>query len=269
MAVLNNADSPIREYRMVIKDSGDPGYVNRILIAHPVTGLLRVEWVQARYGQIVPVNWSQVTMMQYLQQGLYPLRYLVADAQNFIVQEAVKKDFEWLLFWEHDVIPPPDLLIKINKYIRDEKTPVVSGLYYTRSRPSEPLVFRGRGTGAYTNWQVGDHVWVDGVPTGMLLVHMAIIKAMYEDSAEYRIPYGDMPVVRRVFRDPRDIYFDPETGNYNSLSGTSDLEWSTRVIEGKYLAKAGWKAHAKKRYPFLIDTSLFCRHCNPDGEMFP
>jgi hypothetical protein len=79
---------------------------------------------------------------------------------------------------------------------------------------------------------------------------------------------ADLEVVQlRGWR--RDMWFDPETGNYNSLSGTTDLEWCTRVIEGGYLAKAGWKAIAKKKYPFLVDTTLFCKHINPDGEQFP
>ena len=55
---------PIFNYRTVVKESGDPGYVNRILIGTPVTGLVRVEWMQARYGQVIPVNWSNVIMMQ-------------------------------------------------------------------------------------------------------------------------------------------------------------------------------------------------------------
>ena len=137
---------PVREYRTVIRDGGDPGYVNRLFIGTPTTGLVRMEWVQGRYGQVVPMNWSNVQLTEWID-GFAPLRYQVADAQNIIVQEAVARDFEWLLLYEHDVIPPPDAFIKLNRYIRDEQVPVVSGLYYSRSRPSEPLVFRGRGTG--------------------------------------------------------------------------------------------------------------------------
>ena len=34
---------PVREYRTIVDDSGNPGYVNRILIGVPVTGVVRVE----------------------------------------------------------------------------------------------------------------------------------------------------------------------------------------------------------------------------------
>src|SRR3990172_412143 len=109
---------PIFNYRTVVKESGDPGYVNRILIGTPVTGLVRVEWMQARYGQVIPVNWSNVIMMQYLDTYM-PLRYEVADAQNLIVKEAIEKDFVWCLFHEHDVVIPPNTFIILNEYIRN------------------------------------------------------------------------------------------------------------------------------------------------------
>lgn len=261
--------SPVREYKTVVADSGDPGYNTRILVAHPVTGNLRVEWVQSRYGQIIPVNWGQVTMLQYLQEGYFPLRFLVSDAQNLIVQAAVEKDFEWLLLWEHDVLPPPTATLMLNEYLRDPIAPVVSGLYYTRSRPSEPLIFRGRGTGAFLDWKFGDKVWCDGVPTGFLLIHVPLLKVMWDESAEYAIPYGNRPITRRIFIEPRELWTDPTTGNTNTLTGTSDLQWCTRLMREGYFAKAGWSAFQKKKYPFLVDTNLFCKHINPDGEQFP
>lgn len=266
-------DSPVREYRTIIKDSGSPGYVNRLLVATPTTGVVRIEWVMARYGQVVPVNWSQVQLLQWID-SFVPLRYQVADAQNLVVKEVVEKDFEWLLLIEHDVVLPPDAFLRLDQYIREEEVPVVSGLYYTRSRPSDPLVFRGRGTGPYLDWEIGEKVWVDGVPTGILLVHAGILRKMYEDSPEYLIKVGPRgEIARRVFDTPRVQYFDaadPE-GFVHSNVGTSDLDWCTRVMQGDYLRKAGWTKHADEHpeFPFLIDTEIFCRHININGEQFP
>ena len=104
------------------------------------TGLVRMEWVAARYGQIIPVNWSMVTVNQFIN-SFIPLRYQVADAQNLIVREAVLREFEWLFLLEHDTILPPDGFLQLNEYIRRADTPVVSGLYFTRSYPAEPLIF--------------------------------------------------------------------------------------------------------------------------------
>lgn len=258
-------ETPVREYRTIVQDSNDPGYVNRLLVATPTTGTVRIEWVQARYGQIIPINWSMVTMMQYIN-SFIPLRYQVADAQNIIVKEVIEREFEWLLLIEHDTMLPPDAFIRFNQYIRDANVPIVSGLYYTRSRPSEPLVFRGRGTSFYSDWEFGDLVWCDGVPTGCLLIHAGILREMWKDAEEYKI--GDL-TTRRVFDTPRDMWGDPESTSFNLVTGTSDLNWCSAVMEGDYFAKAGWTDYADKDYPFLIDTNIFCKHINIDGEQFP
>lgn len=261
----NNPGSPVREYRTIVNDSGDPGYTNRVLIGIAVTGLVRVEWVGARYGQIIPTNWSQVEMQEWMNSYM-PLRYQVADAQNLICKVAVEKDFEWLLLYEHDVIPPPNAFQLLNIYMQEEKVPVVSGLYYTRSRPSEPLVYRGRGTSYYSAWKPGDLVWCDGVPTGFLLIHMGIIREMWKDSKEYTTR-GQ--VTRRVFDTPRHLWTDPETKSHNTISGTSDLDWCTKLIQGGYFGRAGWHKYEELKYPLLVDTRINCRHINPNGEIFP
>lgn len=263
--IHTNGKSPVREYRIVVDENGHK-FMNRVMIGTAVTGLVRIEWVAARYGQIIPMNWSYIYLNQYIS-AYMPLRYQVADAQNLIVKEAINKDIEWLLLIEHDVVLPPDAFIKFNQYMINEDTPVVSGLYFLRGRPSYPLIFRGRGNSIYTKWKMGDKVWVDGVPTGCLLIHMGIIREMWKDSEEYT---AGGQVTRKVFNQPLHLWSDPEDPhNVAAFGGTSDLDWCTRVIEGDYLKKAGWTDIACKKYPLLMDTSIFCQHINPDGEMFP
>jgi hypothetical protein len=257
--------SPVRQYRVIVQDSNDPGYVNRLLVGIPTTGLVRIEWHAAFMSLVTPVNWSRVTMTQYLNTFI-PLRYQVADAQNLIVKQAVERDFEWLLLYEHDVLPPPDALMRLNRYMTQEKTPVVSGLYYTRSMPADPLVFRGRGTGAFVDWKMGEPVWCDGAPTGFLLIHCAILRAMWAESAEY--PVGS-EITRRVFDTPRNLWLDPTTAQFNMNVGTSDLDWCTRVMQGRFFEKAGWHKYQAMEYPFLVDTGMFCRHIDVDGRQYP
>lgn len=263
--VAPNHKSPVRPYRTIIQDSNDPGYVNRLMVGTATTGVLRAEWVQGRYGQTIPTNWSFVEMLQFIDSYI-PLRYQVADAQNLIVREAIEKDFEWLFLLEHDVILPPDALLRFNQYMREEQVPVVSGLYYTRSGVSEPILYRGRGNSFYADWKLGDKVWVDGVPTGCLLIHCGILREMWKDAEPYML--GPIQT-RRVFETPNRAWFDPETGFVNRLSGTSDLNWCRKVIDGGYFAKAGWTEYAGKEWPFLVDTNIFCKHINIDGTQFP
>lgn len=254
-----------KNYRIRVQDSGNPNYFQRVLVATPSTGLVRMEWVQARYGQVLPVNWSAAQWIEWCD-GYVPMRYQVDDAQNLICRAAIQGNYEWLLMIEHDTCPPPDAFLRFNQYMRDENVPVVSGLYYTRSRPPEPLIFRGRGVGVFTDWKQGDLVMADGVPTGCLLIHMSLIRALWDDSPEYAIR-GQ--VTRRVFDTPRAEWYDPQYHTLNAISGTSDLQWCSRIIAGHFMAKAGWPDFDGIPYPFLVDTNIACIHIDMNGEKYP
>ena len=254
--------------RNIMVDSNNPGYMNRVLVATPAgTGSVRMEWVLARYGQIIPMNWSMVQYTQFMN-SFVPYRYTVPDAQNLIVQEAVKGDFEWLILIEDDNVLPPDAFFRWNKYMQERKVPVVSGLYFSKSKPSEPLIFRGRGTSVHWDWKFGDKVWCDGVPTGSLLVHMSLMKVLYNESPEYLVGGKGGTMARRVFEIPQQMWVSDE--GFNSLVGTTDLQWCTRVMRDKVFERAGWKEYQKKKYPFCVDTNIFVKHIDRNtGEQFP
>jgi len=237
----------------------------RIMIGIPMTGLLRAEWVIARYGQVIPCNWSQTDALRWLSTEA-PLNYMVADARNSIVNAMIEEEFEWLLFIDHDVIIPPDTVIRINQYILDHNVPVVSGLYFTKSVPSEPLIYRGRGNSYYSKWKMGDKVWVDGIPMGCTLIHSSLLKVMWDDAEEYEYMGRK---IRRVFETPARTWYDPESMNWYTSRGTEDLNWCTKVMDGGYLKKAGWPEIQRKKYPFLLDTGIFCRHIDFSGNQYP
>lgn len=243
---------------------------SRIIIGVPMTGLLRCEWVVARYGQVIPCNWSMVESLQFYDQ-YSPVNYLVADARNLVVSQAVNMNFEWLFFIDHDTILPPRTVLMMNEYMLSGKYPVVSGLYFTKSVPSEPLVYRGIGTSYYANWHFGDIIPVDGVPMGCTLIHVSILKAMWDEAEEYQIGNN---VVRRVFRSPAETWFDPEQLSWMNEAGTEDLHWCHKVINEDYFIKATkysgkWEKFAKKKYPFMIDTRMYCKHIEFDGIQYP
>jgi len=238
---------------------------NRIMIGIPMTGQLRSEWVLARYGQVIPCNWGQVDCIRFLDQWS-PMGFSVADARNIIASAFVEQVFEWLFFIDHDTIIPPNTILKFNQRMLDGDVPMFSGLYFTKSVPSEPLVYRGRGNSYYNKWKLGDEVWVDGIPMGCTMIHRSILKVLYDESEEYDC-MGHK--VRKIFETPARSYFDPETSSWLTAVGTEDLELCTRIMENKIFKKAGWPNYQRRKYPFLIDTSVFCRHINPNGTQFP
>lgn len=247
----------------VINEQSD--WNKRVLFFTPSRGLVRAEWVDARYAQIMPTNWSMVAMKQSIHPYL-PIQYQLADAQNLMAKVVVEGDFEWIIYVEDDNIIPPDLLVKFNQYMLDGTIPVVSGIYFTKSVPAEPLLYRGSGNSYFQDWKMGDMVWVDGIPFGCRLEHAGLIKEAWKTSPEYRV--GDT-TTRRVFEQPNRLVFNEERGGYEGLSGTTDLEWCKRCIREGLLEKAGFPEIQKLKYPYLVDTTIFVKHIDQNGRQYP
>jgi hypothetical protein len=249
----------------------DRVYSHRVLVGIPTTGLVRYEWVLGRYGQVIPCNWSQAEYVHFYE-AYSPIGYQVADARNLVAECAIRENYEWLFFIDHDTIIPPITILRWNDYMLEKKYPVFSGLYFTKSEPSEPLIYRGRGNSYYSKWKFGDKVWVDAVPMGCTVIHVPLLRAMWDDP---KIPFYTLGTqsgprnVKKIFRTPAQTYWDPEKNSWFSNTGTEDLDWCSRVIDGGYFKKAGWSEYHNKEFPFLIDTDIFCRHIDVSGIQFP
>jgi len=236
----------------------------RLLISTATEGTVRFEWAHSRYGQVIPVNWSAAGFdISYTVAG-----FSIDDAYNIITKKAIEIDAEWLIIIEDDVLIPPDTFLKFSKYIDDGDIPVVSGLYFTKGNPSEPLIFRGRGNGVFHEWELGSKVWVDGLPMGCLLMNCSILRYLWNESEMYKLPDGEK--TRRVFVTPKIIEYDILTNFFSKKEGTQDLCFFDKIIENKILGKTGWSKVKGKRYPFLCDTSIFCKHIDRNtGIQYP
>lgn len=237
----------------------------RLLVGTPMVGLVRSEWVAARYTQIIPTNWGQVEMAQMMQSHI-PLRYQVADAENVIVKQAIEGDYEWLLFIEHDNILPPGTFVRLNEYMVRKDVPVVSALYFTKSDPSEPMVYKKFGHGYAADWKMGDKVWVQGCPLGCTLIHCSLLKVLWEESPEYTV---NGITTRRVFHTPNDAWYSTLDNRWMTNTGTSDLNFCDRLVKEKIFEKAGWPEYQQMEQPILVDTNIFVRHIDQAGVQYP
>lgn len=244
----------------------------KLVIGIPTLGIIRYEWATSRWGQVIPINWSMSEIAHaYSQVG--PLGYLVADARNIIVHSFLNRsNAEWLLFIGDDTILPGNAFVLFNEYMyrsKRTKIPWVSGLYYTKSFPSSPLVFRGRGNSYYRKWKIGDKVWVDATGMDCTLLHRSLFEGAADISEEYKVP-GVVGPIKKIFETPRRAWFDPETNQYLKDTGTEDLFFADKIMENKVLKKKGWKKFAEMKYPFLIDTNIFCKHIDlHTGRQYP
>jgi hypothetical protein len=237
----------------------------RLMISVPLTGLIRAEWALARYGQVIPCNWSQVEMVSWLDM-FSPLGFLVADARNMAVENFIKGQWEWLFFIDHDVLLPINTFSRWNEYMLKGDIPIFGGLYFTKSVPSEPLLYRGIGTSHYRNWKMGDKVWVDGMGMGNTMIHRSIIETVWKESPKYMIGTAEC---RKVFETPSNSSFDAEKGVWLTTGGTEDLTFYQRLKKDNIFKKSGWPKYQKMEWPLLCDTSIFGRHITPDGTQYP
>lgn len=241
-----------------------PAYRTRLMLGTPTLGLIRIEWHEAMAQLVIPCAWSWILCT--------PKGFHVDDAQNLICLSAINAGVEWLMLIEDDTAPPPGALLYFNEHMKnaqDKKTgqPVISGLYRLKGGSNEPLMYRGLGQGAYWDWKPGDQVWVRGIPTGCVLIHMDVIRYMWEHSEEYTLKTtnGDV-TLRRVFENPRRFEYNPESGKYATISGTSDLAFCERILKDEVFKHTGWTgAFEKGENCFLVDTRINCLHIDRES----
>lgn len=254
---------------IILKNDSEEAIRAKLYVATPTLGIIRVEWAAARYSAVIPCNWS-ICGSNYGMVHSYPMGYLVAEAQNLAVADAIATQAEWLMLLEDDVVIPPYTFMMFNEYMKKSEIPVVSGLYFLKGNFPEPLVYRGRGVSCYTDFKFGEKIWADGVPTGILLIHMSLLKLMYNESPEYMTSLGRS--CHKVFETPAKVWYDPEDGVHKTACGTSDLFWCDRVMKEKVMERSGWKDFAKKhpKYPFMVDTNIACMHIDLNtGKQYP
>ena len=238
----------------------------RVMFGIPMTGIIRSEWHWSQSALVTPTNWSQ-GMFAWGLPTYHPLGFPVADARNIIVDKAIKDGFDWLFFIDHDVLLPSDTLIKWNWRMLADELPVWGGLYFTKSYPAEPLVYKGRGNTFHNKFKIGDEVWCDGMGLGCHMIKVKLLEIMCAD-AEYYSPRPDIKV-KRLFESPSYQKVDEEGKIIGNFKGTEDLPWYDKVMKGGYLKKAGYPKLHRKRYPFLCDTSVFCKHIDFSGIQYP
>lgn len=248
-----------RPYQVQAPKKNTGRYKHRLLIGTPTMGTVRIEWHNHMQGLVIPTNWQTSTQT--------PIGFLVADGQNIIANEAIARGFEWVLLVEDDVLVPADLFQRMADWMERGDVPIVSGLYHLKGSVSpEPIMYRGRGAGAFRDWKPGTAVWVDGVPTGCLLIHGSILQELAKIRPEYEVrANGQAQKLIQIFETPRKVFTDPALQSYHKLVGTSDLYFCDQLMEHDVLKKAGWSKVAKKKWPFVVDTAIRCGHIDRES----
>lgn len=123
--------------------------------------------------------------------------YRVDVAKERLAEMAIANGCQFILFIDDDVIPPADGLLKmITRWRSDPKYKIQTGIYFSKSEPPMPLLFKGNLEGSFWDWTTQDLIKVDGAGAGFLFVDTEVFKKMPKPwfSCDY------------FFEDPRSMY---------------------------------------------------------------
>lgn len=175
-------------------------------------------FAQARQGQMFPLVSSS---MDY-----YCVGKPIAEARNEIVQYAIDNDAMYIYWLDDDVIPPQDAFLKLWKHQKD----IINGVYWSKSNPPMPLLFRGHLGMPYLDWHVGDLIEIDAAGNGLTLVKTEVYKKIEREIGGpwYSVEYGSFPGVKQTpHNNTEDLYF----------------YWKAKRVGYKVWADTGVQAH--------------------------
>lgn len=123
----------------------------------------------------------------------FTIRAAVDVARNMLAAEAVRGDYDRVLWIDSDQVFEPDLMERLNADI-DDGWDVVSGLYFSRAYPVEPVIYKSidaekRSVERYSDYPRDAVFPVAGMGMGACLMRTEVLASMTE------MPFALMPGV--------------------------------------------------------------------------
>ena len=160
-----------------------------IMIGIPTMGTVPVK-VMADIVQVVRQQRDNVTMMTTKMSLVYDARYI-------IMQEALNNGAD-LLFLDSDI----DFTIEAFNRLLSHKKPIVSGLYYGKGSPSNPIAYKKvRPKTIFRNKPICEQLQtselepfmeVEGVGLGFCLIRHEVLKTVNKEGLNPFEPFGNL-----------------------------------------------------------------------------
>lgn len=210
---------------------------NGLMIGFITDGMVPIEWM-IRLNKIasgIPSGmfWKYVWYKGkgYKDKGGY------AKARTKVIEQARANNAKWLLFLDTDVLAPPDVVTRLMSHNK----PLVTGIYYMKSQPSQPVIFQKMGNGPYWDFPVNELFEIEGSGLGCTLIDMDVFDKFEEE----------------------DLPFFKENWTYTKKDGSK-----VRVKVGE----DHWFFMKSKElgYQPYCDSSILCDHMDTNtGAIFP
>jgi predicted SAM-dependent methyltransferase len=170
-----------------------------VVVGIPSFGMVSTYFLQARVSQQFPLVSSAMDKIV--------LNKPIAEARNEIVEYALTQNAQYIFWLDDDVIAPPNSFLRLYNHQKD----IINGVYWSKSSPTMPLLFRGHLEGPYWDWHVGDLIEIDAAGNGLTLVKTDVYRKMQKDLGGpwYSVEYGSFPGIVNPLPvgNTEDLYF--------------------------------------------------------------
>lgn len=136
----------------------------------------------------------------------YVLNKPIADARNEIVDFAIEQNAKYIFWLDDDVVAPGDAFLKLYRHQKD----IINGVYWSKSNPPMPLLFRNHLEGPYWDWHVGDLIEIDAAGNGLTLVKTDVYRTILDKVGGpcYSVDYASFPGAKKGGpNNTEDLYF--------------------------------------------------------------
>jgi hypothetical protein len=156
----------------------------------------------------------------------------LVETRNDLVKIGLENGAEWLVFWDCDVIPPDNGLMKLN----ESKYAITSGVYWARkAETNAPAAWMNAPGGmvAIGKDQPARYVSVDKVGMGFCRIHRSVFEKVPEPWFKWTMTRGPL---------------NPASGRFDFIPGgtSEDLYFCTKAKENGF--------------SILIDMEVKCQH---------
>lgn len=169
-----------------------------VVVGIPSFGMVSSFFLQARMSQQFPLVSSAIDK--------FVLNKPIAEARNEIVEFALEQGANYIFWLDDDVIAPADSFLKLYNHQKD----IINGIYWSKSNPPMPLLFRNHLEGPYWNWHVGDLLEIDAAGSGLTLVKTDVYRKIKDEIGGpwYSTEYSSFPgVTQSPANNTEDLYF--------------------------------------------------------------
>ena len=169
-----------------------------VVVGIPSFGMVSTYFLQSRLSQQFPLVSSAVDKIV--------LNKPIAEARNEIVEYALTQGANYIYWLDDDVIAPPDAFLKMYMKQKD----IINGVYWSKSNPPMPLLFRNHLEGPYLDWHIGDFIEIDAAGNGLTLVKTDVYRKISKELGEpwYSTEYTSFKqATQSPSNNTEDLYF--------------------------------------------------------------